>query len=282
MANRSPSAARPPGTPKARPARVKKPRIAADPAAASAEPVDSPTEGAGDRAAAGEAAAKDGPPGDGEAAAAPRRRRTNAPQLLRRKAKAKPAPEAAAADADDSAEEGEVIEGIDPAELAELLPEGDAARGKADFLVTYFKDLTRLSVLSPAAEFELARRIGIMEEVLWVQLLSLAPLTEHLVELIEADLVSPLAVADLARRCRVSESTLLRAFKRELGCTPGAYARGRRMDEALALLRAGCFSITEVAGRVGYDNPTSFSHAFQLHFGNLPSSFLRRAQAGKR
>lgn len=109
-----------------------------------------------------------------------------------------------------------------------------------------------------------------------------SPLLDRALAVIEADLVSPLAVADLARRCRVSESTLLRAFKRELGCTPGAYARGRRMDEALALLRAGCFSITEVAGRVGYDNPTSFSHAFQLHFGNLPSSFLRRAQAGKR
>lgn len=188
MANRSPSAARPPGTPKSRTARVKKPRTAADPAAASAEPVDSPAEGAGEPAAAGEAAAKDCPPGDAEAPAAPRRRRTNAPQLLRRKAKAKPAPEAAGADADEPAEEGESIDGIDPAELAELLPEGDAARGKADFLVTYFKDLTRLSVLSPAAEFELARRIGIMEEVLWVQLLSLAPLTEHLVELVEADL----------------------------------------------------------------------------------------------
>lgn len=107
-------------------------------------------------------------------------------------------------------------------------------------------------------------------------------LVERALAVIEAELVSPLAVGELARRCRVSESTLLRAFKRELKCTPGAYARARRMDEALAMLRAGCFSVTEVASRVGYENPTSFSHAFQLRFGDLPSAFLRRQPGGKR
>ena len=188
MVKRSPPPARPPGTPKARPARAKKPRAAA---------VTSP--GANDSAADSLLAeppelrlTPDGepPPADAlDGAAAPlRKRRTNAPQLLRRKAKAKPAL-APAAEVEDGAEEPiEGLEGIDPAELAELVPEGDSVRGKADFLVTYFKDLTRLSVLSPAAEFELARRIGIMEEVLWVQLLSLAPLTAHLVDLVEADL----------------------------------------------------------------------------------------------
>lgn len=108
-----------------------------------------------------------------------------------------------------------------------------------------------------------------------------SPVVERALSMLEANLVAPLAVDELARRCRVSESTLSRAFKRELKCTPGAYARARRMDEALAMLRAGCFSITEVASRVGYDSPTSFSHAFQLRFGHLPSSLLRRHPAAR-
>jgi RNA polymerase primary sigma factor len=130
--------------------------------------------------------------GDEPGPPAPRKRRTNAPQLLRRKAKAKPASEPDPTEGGEPAEEGaEGAEGVDPADLAEFLPEGEGAPGKADFLVTYFKDLTRLSVLSPAAEYELARRIGIMEEVLWVQLLSLAPLTPHIIELVETDLGKP-------------------------------------------------------------------------------------------
>lgn len=64
---------------------------------------------------------------------------------------------------------------------------------ESDFLLTYFKDLTRLSLLSPAAEYELARRIGIMEEVLWVQVLSLAPLVPHLLSIVEQDMGKTLA-----------------------------------------------------------------------------------------
>lgn len=61
-----------------------------------------------------------------------------------------------------------------------------------DFLGTYFKDLTRLPLLTPAAEYELARRIGIMEEVLWVQALSLAPLVPHLLSVITTHVGQPL------------------------------------------------------------------------------------------
>ena len=64
-----------------------------------------------------------------------------------------------------------------------------AAEGKdTDFLLTYFKDLTRLSLLSPAAEYELAKRIGIMEEVLWVQVLSLGPFVPHILSTVEQDM----------------------------------------------------------------------------------------------
>lgn len=100
---------------------------------------------------------------------------------------------------------------------------------------------------------------------------------ERAVAWIEAHLFEPCGVRELARRSGASESTLLRSFRRELGCRPGEYWRTRRLDEALVLLRSGRYSVAEVAARAGYVNPTSFGHAFRQRFGRPPSEHrLRR------
>ena len=196
--------------------------------AAAAKPTATPTTPT-PAAAATEAARPES--GGEAGADAPRPRRKNAPMLLSRKARqpkpkgrpaaAAPAEGAAAAaePGDDEAAEGaegaegaEAEEGAgDPAALAALDAEALASDGPdvaelteaeipeveksasavSDFLATYFKDLTKLPLLGPASEYELARRIGIMEEVLWVQVLSFAPITAHLIGLIEGDVGKP-------------------------------------------------------------------------------------------
>ena len=98
---------------------------------------------------------------------------------------------------------------------------------------------------------------------------------ERAVAWIEAHLFEPCGLAELARRSGASESTLLRSFRRELGSRPGEYWRTRRLDESLVMLRAGRWSVAEVALRTGYENPTSFGHAFRGRFGRPPSSFQR-------
>lgn len=50
----------------------------------------------------------------------------------------------------------------------------------------YFDALTRLSLLTPAAEYELARRIGILEEVAWIHVLSFAPLIDAIPDALRA------------------------------------------------------------------------------------------------
>jgi AraC-like DNA-binding protein len=90
-------------------------------------------------------------------------------------------------------------------------------------------------------------------------------------EHIEDHLFEALRVADLARACHASESTLLRAFRKELGVAPIAYIRTRRLDEARLLLRAGRYSVGEVAERVGYANVAAFTAAFRRRFKELPS-----------
>ncbi|MCB9621156.1 MAG: helix-turn-helix transcriptional regulator [Sandaracinus sp.] len=81
-----------------------------------------------------------------------------------------------------------------------------------------------------------------------------------------------LGVPAIAQAAGASESTLLRAFKREMGCAPTTYVRARRLDEALALLETGGLSVGEVAAKVGYDSLTAFSQAFRQRFGKAPSS----------
>jgi AraC-like DNA-binding protein len=101
-----------------------------------------------------------------------------------------------------------------------------------------------------------------------------SPAVERAIAWIEAHLFERHDVRELARRAGASESTILRSFRRELGCGPGEYWRARRLEESVVLLRAGRYSVAEIASRVGYENPTSFSFAFRRRFGRNPSGFL--------
>ena len=95
---------------------------------------------------------------------------------------------------------------------------------------------------------------------------------------IEAELFAPLSTAQLAQKCHASESALLRAFRRELGLPPTAYARQRRLDEALALLESGRYSVGEVAERVGYRGQAAFAAAFHRKFRQPPSRVVRESR----
>jgi AraC-like DNA-binding protein len=101
---------------------------------------------------------------------------------------------------------------------------------------------------------------------------------ERAIAWIEAHLFESraLSMKALTRHAGASESTLLRSFRRELGVKPGEYWRTRRLDEAMVLLRSGRYGIAELATRTGYDNPTSFTFAFQKHFGHPPTHFFER------
>lgn len=90
-------------------------------------------------------------------------------------------------------------------------------------------------------------------------------------QFIEDHLFEPFRIEELARTCHTSESTLLRAFRRELGVAPAIYVRDRRLDEALLMLESGRFAVGEVATRVGYANLPAFTVAFRRRFGVVPS-----------
>jgi AraC-like DNA-binding protein len=96
------------------------------------------------------------------------------------------------------------------------------------------------------------------------------------IAIIDRDLFAPLATAELARRAGASSRTLLRAFRRELGCAPSEYLRDRRLDEARVLLRTGRYRVGDVASRLGYASLPAFSQAFSARFGTPPSRITPR------
>jgi AraC-like DNA-binding protein len=93
---------------------------------------------------------------------------------------------------------------------------------------------------------------------------------------IEQHLFGWTAVAELSRVSGASESSLLRAFRREVGESPAAYWRARKLEEALHLLSSGSHSVAEVSERVGYENAAAFGEAFRRRFGRPPSTFKPR------
>ena len=86
---------------------------------------------------------------------------------------------------------------------------------------------------------------------------------------------------DLPRAIGASRSTLLRTFRRELGESPLAYVRTRRLDEALMLLKSRHLRVSEVSALVGYRNLAAFSHAFRERFGLRPTDVLSARAEGK-
>jgi AraC-like DNA-binding protein len=104
-----------------------------------------------------------------------------------------------------------------------------------------------------------------------------SPAVERALRHIESHLLAECSVAELARLAGASPSTLLRAFHKEVGASPGAYWRDRKLDEALVALRAGR-SVGEVATLVGYEHPTAFGFAFRRRFGRAPSALRPRGK----
>jgi AraC-like DNA-binding protein len=83
----------------------------------------------------------------------------------------------------------------------------------------------------------------------------------------------PPGLPELARAVGVNEFKLKAGFRSLFGTSVFGYLRAQRMDQARRLLVQRDLTVTEVAARVGYANPSKFAAAFRRHFGLPPSAF---------
>ena len=92
---------------------------------------------------------------------------------------------------------------------------------------------------------------------------------------IDRDYAEPLDVEALARGVHMSAGHLSRQFKLAYGESPYSYLMTRRIERAMALLRRGDLSVTEVCFAVGCASLGTFSTRFTELVGVPPSTYRR-------
>ena len=88
----------------------------------------------------------------------------------------------------------------------------------------------------------------------------------------------PLDVEGLARTAVMSSGHFSRSFRAAFGESPYSYLMTRRIERAMALLRRGDLSVTEVCFTVGCSSLGTFSSRFTELVGVPPSTYRRRAE----
>jgi AraC-like DNA-binding protein len=94
---------------------------------------------------------------------------------------------------------------------------------------------------------------------------------------IDREYAQPLDVEALARGVHMSAGHLSRQFRLAYGESPYAYLMTRRIERAMALLRRGDLSVTEVCFAVGCSSLGTFSTRFTELVGVPPSVYRREA-----
>jgi AraC-like DNA-binding protein len=98
---------------------------------------------------------------------------------------------------------------------------------------------------------------------------------------IDREYAQPLDVEALARGVHMSAGHLSREFKNAYGEAPYGYLMTRRIERAMALLRRGDLSVTEVCFAVGCSSLGTFSTRFSELVGMSPSAYRDRATSAR-
>ena len=94
---------------------------------------------------------------------------------------------------------------------------------------------------------------------------------------IDREYAQPLDLEVLARGAHMSAGHLSRRFRLAYGESPYSYLMTRRIERAMALLRRGDLSVTEVCFAVGCSSLGTFSTRFTELVGVPPSTYRRDA-----
>jgi transcriptional regulator GlxA family with amidase domain len=95
----------------------------------------------------------------------------------------------------------------------------------------------------------------------------------------DREYAQPVDVEALARGVNMSAGHFSREFRRAYGESPYGYLMTRRIERAMALLRRGDLSVTDVCFEVGCSSLGTFSTRFTELVGVPPSAYRREATA---
>src|ERR1700757_4962100 len=99
---------------------------------------------------------------------------------------------------------------------------------------------------------------------------------------IDREYAEPLDVPALARTALMSPAHFSRRFREAYSETPYSYLMTRRIERAMALLRRGDLSVTDVCFAFGCTSLGSFSARFTELVGQTPSTYRAGQHDGMR
>jgi len=85
----------------------------------------------------------------------------------------------------------------------------------------------------------------------------------------------PFSVAELAKTCCVSESTVYHLFKAELGLTPIQFTNSIKINMAIEYLENTSYSITTVASLANFNSENHFRKVFADFTGTTPLKYRK-------
>jgi signal transduction histidine kinase/ligand-binding sensor domain-containing protein/DNA-binding response OmpR family regulator len=92
----------------------------------------------------------------------------------------------------------------------------------------------------------------------------------------EQQMINPeFSVDDFAKLAGLGRTVFYKKLKGITGYTPNEFIRIIRMKKALELLGTGDFTVSEVAHKVGMNDPFYFSRCFKSQFGQSPSVYIK-------
>lgn len=95
---------------------------------------------------------------------------------------------------------------------------------------------------------------------------------------IEENFSEPLGIEQLAEEASMSKRNLIRRFKKATGTTPLQYLQTVRIEAAKSFIEKGEGNLTEIAFRVGYNDPKAFRKTFEKMVGLLPYRYKQYCQ----
>lgn len=96
-----------------------------------------------------------------------------------------------------------------------------------------------------------------------------------IMELLSSNIEKRYTLAELSRRFDFPLTSMKNCFKAVYGESIYAYMKDYRMNAAAVMLQQSRASIAEIAGQVGYDNPSKFAAAFKSVMNQTPVAYRK-------
>lgn len=100
-------------------------------------------------------------------------------------------------------------------------------------------------------------------------------LTKKILLFIHTNYSNEISLNDIARSGNISKSECSRLFQRALSCTPFDYLINYRISKSQEYLGNEKYSITDIAGLVGFNSVNYYTTVFRKHLGYTPSQYKK-------